>query len=41
MLIEIEKWVYENYYYKRKILLNHLSNGVEELEKIFLNKWIL
>ena len=37
MLIEIEKWVYKYYYYKRKILLNHLSNGVE-VENFFLNK---
>ena len=28
----------KNYYYKRKTLLNHLINRVEELEDVSLNK---
>ena len=28
----------QNYYYKRKKLLNHLLNYVEELENVCLNK---
>ena len=30
----------KNYYYKRKNLLNHLNNCVEELENVCLNKQI-
>ena len=31
----------KNYYYKRKNLLNHLINCVEELENVCLEKLIL
>ena len=35
---EIKKKHMKNYYYKRKNLLNHLINCVEELESVCLNK---
>ena len=40
MKIEKEKKYMKRYYYKRKNLLNHLINRVEELENVSLNKLI-
>ena len=37
---ESKKEYMRNYYYKRKHLINHLINCVEELENVSLNKQI-
>ena len=33
-----KKWYMRNYYYKRKNLLDHFLNPVEELENVSFNK---
>ena len=38
--IERKKEYIRNYYYKRKNLLNHLINRIEELENVNFNKFL-
>ena len=38
---ERNKECMKNYYYKRRNLLNHLMNHVEELKNVYLNRSIV